>query len=62
MARTYRKSNAVNRRKAFDDDAVYHRDGSWNGRYSREMEDRELRSKRAKKFDRRQIQLASLEE
>jgi hypothetical protein len=62
MARTYRKSNAVNRRKAFDDDAVYKRDGSWNGRYSREMEERENRSRRLKKFDKRSVQLDSLED
>lgn len=67
MSRTFRRSNADNRgRRWFDDDMPGERnrrpDGTWNGRFSREAEDRELRSKRVKKLDRRQIQLASLED
>lgn len=63
MARTFRRSNADNR-DGFDNPKQMgrNRDGSWNGRFSREQEDRELRSKRMKKVDRRQIQLASLED
>lgn len=61
MSRTYRKSVATNRRKAFDDEN-YGRDGGWNGRYSREMEDREQRSKRLKKVDKRSLLLNSLED
>ena len=63
MARTFRRSNTDNR-DGFENPKQMgrNRDGSWNGRFSREEEDRELRSKRAKKVDRRQIQLASLED
>lgn len=63
MARTFRRSNADNR-YGFDNPKQMgqNRDGSWNGRFSREAEDRELRSKRMKKVDRRQIQLAYLED
>lgn len=64
MSRTFRRSNADNR-YGFDNPKQMgrNRDGAWNGRFSREDEDRELRSKRAqKKIDRRQIQLDSLDD
>lgn len=62
MARTFRRSNADNR-TGFDNPKQMgaNRDGCWNGRFSREQEDRELRSKRFKKVDKREISLALLE-
>ena len=63
MARTFRRSNADNRNDWDSDEKQMgrNRDGCWNGRFSREQEDRELRSKRFKKDDKREISLALLE-
>lgn len=61
MSRTFRRAA-----RKWDDEPQKNdrkRDGGWNGRFSREMEEREIRSqKHQKKVDRRQIMLASLEE
>lgn len=61
MSKTFRRSNEDNRYR--DGGNKPRRDGRWNGRYSREMEERELRSQRhQKKVDKREISLASLED
>jgi len=62
MARTFRRSNADNR-TGFDNPKQMgaNRDGCWNGRFSREQEERLERSRRGKRFDKREISLALLE-
>lgn len=61
MSKTFRRSNEDNRYR--DGGNKPRRDGQWNGRYSREMEERELRSQRhQKRVDKREISLASLED